>query len=363
MIHADLWDNGSGANWLPTSYATIGNANVVFTDATTGVGTGSYAWGATAPNYSGLCQECHETADVDFTSFKDDTSVSLSPHPAAGANPGDCTGCHRHREAFRPNLCEDCHDGTETLAPNVINGQTPYNAAVSYNWYGSVGTKQDGGHGDAQGTAAVACIGCHDLSQPAANLHLNGSYESLWNNSTRNANTSHLQAAYFTPYTGVGGSGNAWDVQVTFDNYCANQCHPAGGRDGRCATSRTRWRGDSNHWSVEFGTHMTYTNGDTRPYPIDLDLNTGATGTADYAPCISCHDPHGTTVVEPTRTSNRMVRDVWTIRRRSATGVTSRSGRWQWGCGTCAARWREIMRWCGSGRQARAGELQPAEGI
>ena len=141
MIHADLWDNGSGANFVPTAYGTIGNTNVVFTDEATGVGGNSYAWGATAPNYSGLCQECHETADADFTSFKDDTSVSLDPHPAGGANPGDCSGCHRHREAFKPNLCEDCHDGSEALAPNVINGQTPYNAAVSYNWYGSVGTK------------------------------------------------------------------------------------------------------------------------------------------------------------------------------------------------------------------------------
>ena len=313
MIHTDLWDNGSGANWIPTSYATIGNTNVLFTDETTGVGAASYAWETqNTPNYSGLCQECHATADVDFTSFKDGvTPVVAAPHPSAPNNPGDCSGCHRHREAFKPNLCEDCHDGSEALAPNVINGQTPYNAAVSYNWYGTVGTKQDGGHGDPEGAAAVACIGCHDTAQPAVNVHLNGAYESLWNNTTRNANTAHLKAAYFTPYTGVGASGNAWDVQVTFDNYCANQCHPAAGVPVMRHEQDTL-ASDGNHWSVEFGTHMTYSNGDTRPYPIDLDLNTGATGTTDYAPCASCHDPHGTTVVETTRTSNRMVRDTWT---------------------------------------------------
>jgi hypothetical protein len=141
MIHRDLWDNGSGANFVPTDYVNIGNAGVVFTDNTTGVGAGSYGWSSeSTPNYSGLCQECHEVNLAAFESFRDSENplggtVAVSPHPAAGANPGDCTGCHLHSEAFKPNRCEDCHDGTEALAPNVINGQMPYNAAVSC-WYG-----------------------------------------------------------------------------------------------------------------------------------------------------------------------------------------------------------------------------------
>ena len=44
--------------------------------------------------------------------------------------------------------------------------------------------------------------------------------------------------------------------------------------------------------------------------PIDIDLNTGAGG--NYAPCISCHDPHGTGTVKPvSKTSNRMLRFTW----------------------------------------------------
>ncbi|MBI5486328.1 MAG: hypothetical protein HY905_03240, partial [Deltaproteobacteria bacterium] len=41
------------------------------------------------------------------------------------------------------------------------------------------------------------------------------------------------------------------------------------------------------------------------------DLTTLANGGADYAPCVACHDPHGTGTVEVTRTTNRMVRDPW----------------------------------------------------
>ena len=52
--------------------------------------------------------------------------------------------------------------------------------------------------------------------------------------------------------------------------------------------------------------------GDALPYPVDRDLNTAAAGAPFYAPCVTCHDPHGTTLVETTRTSNRMVRDKWT---------------------------------------------------
>jgi hypothetical protein len=65
---------------------------------------------------------------------------------------------------------------------------------------------------------------------------------------------------------------------------------------------------------VELGQHLTKSDGATLPanYPMDADLNTNANaGDVDYVPCVACHDPHGTGVVEPTKTSNRMVRDVW----------------------------------------------------
>jgi len=80
---------------------------------------------------------------------------------------------------------------------------------------------------------------------------------------------------------------------------------------------------DSNHWSVQFGMHLSYANGDrsgtigddtvNAPFPIDCDMNTGANcADTDYAPCISCHDPHGTNIVEPTNPgSNFMMRRKW----------------------------------------------------
>jgi predicted CXXCH cytochrome family protein len=60
------------------------------------------------------------------------------------------------------------------------------------------------------------------------------------------------------------------------------------------------------------GTHLTYPGGDARAYPMDIDLNTGATGVTDYAPCVACHDPHGTgTTDKAPSTTNRMMRANW----------------------------------------------------
>ena len=77
-----------------------------------------------------------------------------------------------------------------------------------------------------------------------------------------------------------------------------------------------------NHWSVQMGTHLSYSDGDrsgtpgndalNAPYPIDCDLNTGANcADTDYAPCVSCHDPHGTSIVEPASPNNIMMRRKW----------------------------------------------------
>jgi predicted CxxxxCH...CXXCH cytochrome family protein len=324
MIHADLWDLGSSnTTWLPTNYLSIGNTNVVFTDESTGVGTGSYAEGPT--NYSGLCQECHVSSDLQFTSFKDGSAVAASPHPSAPNNPGDCTSCHPHKEAFRPYNCEDCHNGNpgQPLAPNIMNGQMPINAAVSYNWPGLIGTKQDGGHGDPQGQAAVSCVACHDLTQPApGDLHGDGIYQSIWNNITRNANTAHLKAEWFDSGRGtptVRTTDGEWTIQVNFDFYCAEKCHPGAGVQPMIPWHQTDTvPADGHYFSNEFGTHMTITDGDAATYesgaptyPVDADLNTGAAGGKVYMPCIGCHDPHGTTVVEPSKVRTYMMRDRW----------------------------------------------------
>jgi len=314
MIQREMYDKGAfpipggGTPWtMPTEQTAL-----VFTDNATGASAAGTSFADLDAPYSSVCQECHE--DPSMVSFHDDTTASGANHPSPGGNPGDCSACHKHSSAFSPSACEGCHDGSVALAPNVIDGTAPWNAAVSYNWTGSA-AGQDGGHGDPDGQPAVACTDCHDTGQPPGNFHLNGTYESIWDNATRNTNTAHLKAAFFdtgraTPPPPVGSG--TWDVQVAFDNYCAGQCHPGQGV-AVMWHERDTLASDPNHWSVELGTHFTQADGDALPYPVDADLNTGANiADVDYAPCVSCHDPHGTTVVEPTRTSNRMVRDKWT---------------------------------------------------
>ena len=293
---------------LPTE-----NTTLVFTDATTGANAGGGSYADLDGPYSSVCQECHEDASV--VSFHDGTTAAGANHPGTGTNPGDCSSCHRHDSGFMPMGCEGCHNGNVAypLAPNVIDGTMPGSASLSYNYYGTDGAKQDGGHGDPEGRdnllAKPECTSCHDISQPAGNLHLNGTYESIWNNTSRNANTAHLKAEFFTLYP--ANAVGTWSVQVAFDNYCYQKCHvglsvPVMKHESDTLVS------DGNYGSVELGTHLTVATGDTLPYPVDRDLNTAATGVPFYVPCISCHDPHGTTLVETTRTSNRMVRDKWT---------------------------------------------------
>ena len=62
MIQGQMYDKAAFTvpTAAPPAYPTE-QLNLVFTDNTTGVGNGSYAWTTTmAPNYSGICQECHE---------------------------------------------------------------------------------------------------------------------------------------------------------------------------------------------------------------------------------------------------------------------------------------------------------------
>jgi len=62
----------------------------------------------------------------------------------------------------------------------------------------------------------------------------------------------------------------------------------------------------------QFGDGGTVLNGESVRYPIDSALTTTAsTGGRSYAVCISCHNPHGTNVVEAGKATNRMLRDKW----------------------------------------------------
>ena len=157
---------------------------------------------------------------------------------------------------FGSGVCESCHDGTVPLAPNVM----------TY-WSGST-FGQDGGHGDPDGAPALACVDCHDLSQPTAPdsaRHGTGTYNSIWaNNSTRSSNTAHLKAAYFTEFPANAAGrlehpGRLRQLLHLEMPRCEQESSPGDDRTREvdAALRRTVPPGGANEWSVEFGTHLT----------------------------------------------------------------------------------------------------------
>ncbi|HEY5998524.1 MAG TPA: CxxxxCH/CxxCH domain-containing protein, partial [bacterium] len=127
MIQRELYETAFNVPAGPPPAAPTEQTDLVFTNLT-GVASGSYAWTNTAtPNFSGVCQECHETADPDFPSFRDGVSASVLPHPDAGGNPGDCVACHPHSGGFRPPGCSDCH-GNATNGTYWPDGSTSHQA-------------------------------------------------------------------------------------------------------------------------------------------------------------------------------------------------------------------------------------------
>lgn len=295
--------------------------------AFTANGAGSnYASTAATPNPNKICQTCHTTTG------NGDSSGPVYQHAWATTAHGisKCTACHTHdidqdysatsQDGFMPLDCDRCHDAAATNPPPAA----VLAPKIMANWATS-------GHGK---TGIVAeCGDCHDIGLPSSPVtHLDGTVNSVWENgtvSTRNTNTAHLRGEYFTPVTSVGTG--AWDVQVTFDNRCWTQCHQTAGALNHRHEVDTA-AGANNHWSVEFNTHLTYADGDrgsgiweptdwvespssdpaNAPYPIDCDLTSNANCSGiNYAPCISCHDPHGTDVVETGELSNYMLRRKW----------------------------------------------------
>jgi hypothetical protein len=261
----------------------------------------------------------------------------------------DCEGCHG--KDCKVGMGADGLAGTADDAPNVMTTECDGLTGVSVwdgSWWDTVrggnNATQQGGHGDPDGTeggnAALTptCLSCHSTADPPG-THLDGVYNSLgteiplpfapWNRAAprptanRNTNTAHLLPAYFTRYP--GGAGDS-ALQVTMDNYCYRECHAANsvnfmGHDADLPV------GDPDYGPVLLGTHLTRTTPtsfNTVPaWPItpliDSDITTSAAGLPNYAPCISCHNPHGTMATDtvrsasPTDGTNRMIIDNWRI--------------------------------------------------
>ncbi len=192
--------------------------------------------------------------------------------------------------------CRECHAGQATPAPDVYrlwNG-TWWDANMS----GSP-TVQQGGHGDPGGKPASTCTGttgCHDLRQPTPGDHRNGILEP-GERTTRNS--YHLRAGFIDTTPSQAG-----DVQLTFDNYCFIACHRAAGVINHRHTTKSPYY-------VQFGHNLSDAEAGAVPagFPLDHHLTSATSPTRPiFAPCVACHNPHGTDMPDTSKASNHMVR-------------------------------------------------------
>jgi predicted CxxxxCH...CXXCH cytochrome family protein len=111
MIQSNLFDNGSTLAGVPNE-SNRGGVAIVFTNDTVGqTTTPQSTYADNQAGFDSLCQECHT---INMIAYKDDTWANANSHPSAPGNPGDCTGCHKHSEAFKPSGCNGCHGSTAT---------------------------------------------------------------------------------------------------------------------------------------------------------------------------------------------------------------------------------------------------------
>jgi hypothetical protein len=137
------------------------------------------------------------------------------------------------------------------------------------------------------------------MRQPQPRDHRNGIREGR---NHQSVNSYHLRTGFI-----VGSPVNPSDAQVVFDTYCTTACHEQ-------ALVRRHSHQNGSLVPIQFGDGSTYPNGESRSVPVDSDITRRATPTEpDFAPCDSCHDPHGTgsakvQTTERTYLSNLMLR-------------------------------------------------------
>ena len=190
-----------------------------------------------------------------------ETLVGLRQRRSATAAPSSSTRRGRtpvQLREFGSGRCEACHDGTVSLAPDVME------------LLGRIDLRPDGGHGDADGSAAVECTACHDINLPATpdhgaarHRHLQFDLGQRLDAAARTPRTSRPD--FFTKYPAIGAGGSS--VQVAMDNYCTWECHDPNRNDVkdtgeptkamRERRRRTNRPGDNIAHSVKFGTHQT----------------------------------------------------------------------------------------------------------
>jgi predicted CXXCH cytochrome family protein len=262
--------------------------------------------------FDGAGQSCSDPGTGAGTFFYAAFAYDVSSHYAGAARAVamvgvSCEGCHSG-DGYDPDGA-----GPMPAAPNVMgDGDSPAGTGGTPKPFdnGTWGFNVNG-HG-ANGTAAntpkdltlpylsgnAPCVACHDIGIPAG-THLDGVLNSVELKLNPNQNTAHLRQEF------IGGASPAWGVQLTFDDRCTLQCHSVALRH------RHSHDGDPAAGAAQFGQKGSVTDGESIAYPIDSALSTNAsTAAPDFAPCISCHNPHGTSTVTGGFPTNGMLRDV-----------------------------------------------------
>ena len=232
---------------------------------------------------------------------------------------------------FGAGNCENCHGnppnagnngGAGDDAPNVMGdssnatgtgGATPKpfddgTYGFNVNGHGADGSAD---HNPVGLNPNRACTDCHSLQSH----HFDGVLDGVSGrgNATRYVNNYHLRTD--SPSFIVGATGNDWDAQIAFDNACWMRCHePINNFTDMRHAKDLIFDAVRNlniiPNAVRFGDKRTVANGESIAYPVDSDITTRALLAADdFVTCATCHNVHGTDVVEPQKTTNRMVRD------------------------------------------------------
>ncbi len=271
-----------------------------------------------------MCAACHSYADSGTPVTLWGVSLqrppaAISDHAAGAAAP--CVDCHLHNFVVPAGACEECHGqggnvhagldgnpGTADDAPNVITvgGYSVWDGEWWNAVKGGSTSIQQGGHGDSGGQPALACTDCHDTRLPPG-THMDGVVNSVESGTDANTNTAHLKAGF------IGTSAPESDVQVTLDNACWG-CHSTQGVQYMDHDRESPANGPPG--PVQLGLSLTQADGAQIAYPVDSDVSTHTNPAQPvFAPCISCHNPHGTTISDTDdlnpNASNRMLRDNW----------------------------------------------------
>jgi predicted CxxxxCH...CXXCH cytochrome family protein len=314
-------DTLAGSNSRGTPLRSSGLDNIVFTSLI-GQAAGSYASLPTTGR--GICEICHNQTAVTY--LRNGTGA-MNGHPTTTR----CSQCHTHPAGFKGASCKGCHGGEDSTGMVINNAPN-----MTKFWLTS-------GHGRYSTQAplpvnTVQCEDCHDIGYLSGADHKTNGTAGLtypptntntltWPGKTGTAdtnpttNTSHLKSSFFP-----SSPTRKYDFARSVDLKCGTVgtgCHPNNpySHVGKMHPSAASLPFDN---VLIFGRAHGSTPPNPKLYPwypvvssapdyvnrffespavwVISDLTTLADNasfadrTTVYGGCVSCHDPHGTSV-------------------------------------------------------------------